>query len=88
MLCTGDMWTSRRVHQNLKLGTRRQQIPAKARSADRGIAARVRQLQADEARAERKLETRRKSVFGAIVRGAPMSEPRSASAGWWRSSTP
>ena len=75
------MPTSRRVHQILKLGTRRQQIRAKARSADREIAARVRRLQADEARAERKLETGRKSVFGAIVRGAQMSETE-ISLGW------
>ena len=74
MLCTGDMQTSRRVHQIAKLETRRQQAAARAKRADKRIADRLRQLQAEEARAERKRETRRKIVIGAIVRAAQMSD--------------
>ena len=68
------MQTSRRVHQILKLETRRQQIAARVKRADKRLADRLRQLQAEEARAERKRKTRRKVVIGAIVRGAQMSE--------------
>ncbi len=75
------MQTSRRVHQIAKLETRRQQVAAKARDADKRLADRLRQLQAEEARAERKRETRRKIVIGAIVRGAQMSET-AISLGW------
>ena len=81
MLYTGDMQTSRRVHQIAKLETRRQQIAARAKDADKRLADRLRQLQAEEARAERKRETRRKIVIGAIVRGAQMSETE-ISLGW------
>lgn len=81
MLCTGDMQTSRRVHQIAKLETRRQQVAARAKDADKRIADRLRQLQTEEARAERKRETRRKIVIGAIVRGAQMSETE-ISLGW------
>ena len=75
------METSRRVHQIVKLETRRQQIAARAKDADKRLAGRLRQLQAEEARAERKRETRRKIVIGAIVRGAQMSETE-ISLGW------
>ena len=74
MICTEDMQTSRRVHQIVKLKERRQQNAAKARDADKRLADRLRQLQAEEAKRERKRETRRKIVIGAIVRGAQMSE--------------
>ena len=53
----------------------------RARDADKRIADRLRQLQTEEARAERKRETRRKIVIGAIVRGAQMSETE-ISLGW------
>ena len=81
MLCTGDMQTSRRVHQIAKLETQRQQVAARAKDADERLADRLRQLQAEEARAERKRETRRKIVIGAIVRAAQMSETE-ISLGW------
>ena len=69
------------MHQIAKLETRRQQVAAKAKDADKRLADRLRQLQAEEARAERKRETRRKIVIGAIVRGAQMSETE-ISLGW------
>ena len=75
------MQTSRRVHQIAKLETRRQQIAARAKDADKRLADRLRHLQAEEAGAERKRETRRKIVIGAIVRGAQMSETE-ISLGW------
>ena len=75
------MQTSRRVHQIAKLETRRQQVAARAKDADKRLAGRLRQLQAEEARAERKRETRRKIVIGAIVRAAQMSETE-ISLGW------
>ena len=75
------MQTSRRVHQIAKLETQRQQVAARAKRTDKRIADRLRQLQAEEARAERKRETRRKIVIGAIVRGAQMSET-DISLGW------
>ena len=81
MLYTGDMETSRRGRQIVKLETRRQQIAARARTADKQIAERLRQLQAEEARTERKRETRRKIVIGAIVRAAQMSNTE-ISLGW------
>ena len=74
MICTEDMQTSRRAHQIVKLKERRQQNAAKARDADKRFADRLRQLQAEEAKRERKRETRRKIVIGAIVRAAQMSE--------------
>ena len=74
MIYTGDMQTSRRADQIAKLKQRRQQIAAKARDADKRLADRLRQLQADEAKTERKRETRRKIVIGAIVRAAQMSQ--------------
>ena len=57
------------------------EIAEKARCADKRVADRLRQLQTEEARAERKRETRRKIVIGAIVRGAQMSETE-ISLGW------
>ena len=74
MICTGYMQTSRRAHQIVKLKERRQQIASKARVADKRLAERVRQLEAEEAKRERKRETRRKIVIGAIVRAAQMSQ--------------
>ena len=74
MICTGDMQTSSRAHQIVKLKERRQQIAVKARVADKRLAERLRQLEAEEAKRERKRETRRKIVIGAIVRAAQMSE--------------
>ena len=73
MIYTGDMQTSRRADQIVKLEKRRQQIAAKARDADKRLADRLRQLQVQEAKTERKRETRRKIVIGAIVRAAQMS---------------
>ena len=75
------MQTSRRVHQIAKLETQRQQVAARAKDADKRIADRLRHLQAEEARAERKRETRRKIVIGAIVRAAQMSQTE-ISLGW------
>ena len=75
------MQTARRAHQIAKLESRRHQIAARARDADKRLADRLRQLQAEEARAERKRETRRKIVIGAIVRAAQMSETE-ISLGW------
>lgn len=69
------------MHQIAKLETRRQQVAARAKDADKRVADRLRQLQVEEARAERKRETRRKIVIGAIVRGAQMSETE-ISLGW------
>ena len=68
------MQTSRRADQITQLKTRRQEIAAKARDADKRLADRLRQFQAAEAKTERKRETRRKIVIGAIVRAAQMSE--------------
>ena len=73
MICTEDMQTSRRAHQIVKLKERRQQNAAKARDGDKRLADRLRQLQAEETKRERKRETRRKIVIGAIVRAAQMS---------------
>ena len=81
MLYTDDMATSRREHQILRLETRRRQMAEKARSADRQLADRLRQLQREEAQIERRRETRRKIVIGAIVRGAQMAETE-ISLGW------
>ena len=68
------MQTSRRGSQIAKLKERRQRNAAKAKDADKRLAVRVRQLEAEEAKRERKRETRRKIVIGAIVRGAQLSE--------------
>ena len=74
MIYTGYMQTSRRADQIAKLQKRRQQMAAKARDADKRLADRLRQLQVQEAKTERKRETRRKIVIGAIVRAAQMSQ--------------
>ena len=67
------MQTSRRAIQIARLTTRRQEIAARAKDADRRIADRLRQLQTHEAKTERKRETRRKIIIGAIVRAAQES---------------
>ena len=81
MIYTGDMQTSTRAHQIVRLQQRRQQIASKARVADKLLADRVRRLEAEEAKRERRRETRRKIVIGAIVRAAQMSETE-ISLGW------
>ena len=75
------MQTSRRAARIAQLTTRRQQIAARAKDADKQIAARLRQLQMHETKAERKRETRRKIIIGAIVRAAQMSQT-DISLGW------
>ena len=64
------MRTSRRAAQIAQLKTRSQEIAARAKDADKRVADRLRQLQTHETRAERKRETRRKIIIGAIVRAA------------------
>ena len=68
------MQTSRRATRIAQLETRRQQIAARAKDADKRIADQLRQLQTHEAKAERKRETRRKIIIGAIVRAAQTSQ--------------
>ena len=68
------MQTSRRVDRIVQLTTRRRQIAARAKDADKRIAAQLRQLQTHETKAERKRETRRKIIIGAIVRAAQTSQ--------------
>ncbi len=68
------MQTSRRAFRIAQLTTRRQQIAARAKDADKQIAAQLRQLQMHETKAERKRETRRKIIIGAIVRAAQTSQ--------------
>ena len=68
------MQTSRRATRIAQLTTRRQQIAARAKDADKRIGAQLRQLQTHEAKAERKRETRRKIIIGAIVRAAQTSQ--------------
>ena len=75
------MGTSRRAARIDRLKTRRQQIAARAKDADRRIADELRQLQTHEAEAERKRETRRKIIIGAIVRAAQVSRT-DISLGW------
>jgi len=65
----------------VKLKERRQELAAKTRDADRLLADRLRRLQTDEAKTERKRETRRKIIVGAIVRAAQTRGRTSASAG-------
>ena len=67
------MQTSRRAARIAQLQTRRQEIAARAKDADKRVADRLRQLQTHETRAERKRETRRKIIIGAIVRAAQTS---------------
>ena len=68
------MQTSKRATQIAKVKERRQDLAAKARDADKRLAERLRQLQTDETKAERKRETRRKIIIGAIVRAAQTSQ--------------
>ena len=68
------MQTSRRATRITQLKTRRQQIAARAKDADKRIGAQLRALQTHEAKAERKRETRRKIIIGAIVRAAQTSQ--------------
>ena len=68
------MQTSRRATRIARLQTQRQQIAARAKDADKRIRAQLRQLQTHEAKAERKRETRRKIIIGAIVRAAQTSQ--------------
>ena len=67
------MQTSRRATQIVKLKERRQELAAKARDADKRLADRLHRLQTHEAKTERKRETRRKIIVGAIVRAAQTS---------------
>ena len=67
------METSSRVAQIAKIKKRRQELAAKTRDADKRLADRLRQLQTDETKTERKRETRRKIIVGAIVRAAQTS---------------
>ena len=73
MIYTGVMQTSRQAAQIEKLKERRQERATKARDADKRLADRLRRLQTDEAKTERKRETRRKIIVGAIVRAAQTS---------------
>ena len=75
------MQTSRRASRIAQLTTRRQQIAARAKDADKRIADELRQLQTHETKAERKRETRRKIIIGAIVRAAQISQT-DISLGW------
>ena len=68
------MQTSKRATQIAKVKERRQDLAAKARDADKRLAERLRRLQTDETKAERKRETRRKIIIGAIVRAAQTSQ--------------
>ena len=68
------MQTSRRAARIAQLQTRRQEIAARAKDADKRVADRLRQLQTHETRAERKRETRRKIIIGALVRAAQTSQ--------------
>ena len=68
------MPTPRRAAQIARLQERRQEIASRARDADKRVADRLRQLQTDEMQAERKRETRRKIIVGAIVRAAQTSQ--------------
>ena len=81
MIHTWFMQTSRRATRIVKLKERRQELAAKTRDADRLLADRLRRLQTDEAKTERKRETRRKIIIGAIVRAAQTSRT-DISLGW------
>ena len=75
------MQASTRATQIVKLKKRRQELAAKTRDTDRLLADRLRRLQTDEAKTERKRETRRKIIVGAIVRAAQTSRT-DISLGW------
>ena len=68
------MQTSKRATQIAKVKERRQDLAAKARDADKRLSERLRRVQTDETKAERKRETRRKIIIGAIVRAAQTSQ--------------
>ena len=74
MIYSEPMQTSRRATQIVKLKERRQELAAKARDVDKRLAERLRRLQTDETKTERKRETRRKIIVGAIVRAAQLSQ--------------
>ena len=74
MIYSEPMQTSRRATQIVKLKERRQELAAKARDVDKRLADRLRRLQTDETKTERKRETRRKIIVGAIVRAAQLSQ--------------
>ena len=68
------MQASKRAAQIAKLKKQREAIAAKARDADKRIVGQLRRLETHEAKAERKRETRRKIILGAIVRAAQQSK--------------
>ena len=67
------MQASRGAAQIAKIKKRRQELAAKTRDADKRLADRLRRLQTHEMKSERKRETRRKIIVGAIVRAAQTS---------------
>ncbi len=67
------MQASRGAAQIAKIKKRRQELAAKTRDADKRLADRLRRLQTHEMKIERKRETRRKIIVGAIVRAAQTS---------------
>ncbi len=67
------MEASRRATQIAKIKKRRQELAAKTRDADKLLADRLRRLQSHEMKSERKRETRRKIIVGALVRAAQTS---------------
>ena len=74
MIYAWPMQASRRAAQIAKIKKRRQELAAKTRDADKRLADQLRQLQTHEMKAERKRETRRKIILGAIVRAAQTSQ--------------
>ena len=67
------MQASRGAAQIAKIKKRRQELAAKTRDADKRLADQLRRLQTHEMKSERKRETRRKIIVGAIVRAAQTS---------------
>ena len=67
------MQASRGAAQIAKIKKRRQELAAKTRDADKRLADRLRRLQTHEMKSERRRETRRKIIVGAIVRAAQTS---------------
>ena len=57
----------------MKLKKPRQELAATARNTDRLLADRLRRLQTGKSKSERKRETRRKIIVGAIARAAQTS---------------
>ena len=68
------MQASRGAAQIAKIKKRRQELAAKTREADKRLADQLRRLQTYEMKSERKRETRRKIILGAIVRAAQTSQ--------------